>query len=140
MKFRSTLISLTLASGLALSACAGSTDTPDADPTTAAPTATTSTSTTPGSSAPAEGVTVEISLTDGKFDPQGKTVKVPVDEPVTLAITADAAGALHIHSTPEEQVEFGIGETSKTITFTRPGVIEVESHDTGAIVVMLQVS
>ncbi len=138
MKIRTTLVSLTLASGLLLAGCAeGAEQTPSASPTSGNPTSATP---APATSKAAEGVTVEISYAKGSFDPQGTTVKVPLGEPVTLHVTADKAGELHVHSTPEAEVEFTAGETSKTLTFDRPGVVEVESHDTGAVVVMLQVS
>lgn len=136
MKLRTTLVSLSLASGLLLAGCAeGAEPTPTSAPTSEAPT-----SAAPSTSEAAEGTTVEITYEGGTFDPQGSTVEVPLGEPVTLHITADKGGELHVHSTPEVSVPFGAGETSKTLTFDRPGVVDVESHDTGAVVVKLQVS
>lgn len=134
MQIRPTLVSLTLASGLLLAGCAQGSE-PTASPSSDAPT-----SAAPSTSKAAEGVVIDISYTNGTFDPQGSTVKVPLGKPVTLHVTADKGGELHVHSTPEAHVEFGVGETSKTLTFDRPGVVEVESHDTGAVVVLLQVS
>jgi phosphoribosylformylglycinamidine (FGAM) synthase PurS component len=135
---RTSLVSLTLASGLLLAGCAQGSE-PTASPSSNAPTsAAPSTSTSPSKAA--EGLVIDIAYKNGSFDPQGSTVKVPLGKPVTLHVTADKAGELHVHSTPEAHVEFGVGETSKTLTFDRPGVIEVESHDTGAVVVLLQVS
>lgn len=136
MKLRTTLVSLSLASGLLLAGCAeGAEPTPTASPTSTAPD-----SASPQTSEAAEGVTVDLTYEDGTFDPQGTTVKVPLGEPVTLHVTADKGGELHVHGTPETTIAFAVGETSKTLTFERPGVIEVESHDTGALVVNLQVS
>lgn len=136
MKLRTTLVSVSLASGLLLTGCAEATDTPPAsEQATTAPT-----SAAPSTSESAQGVTVEITLEKGSYDPQGKTVEVPLGEPVTLEITADAKGELHVHSSPETSVEFGVGETTRTLTFDKPGVIEVESHDTGVVVIQLQVS
>lgn len=131
------LAALTLASALVLTGCAEATDS-TTSPATGASSSPASADST--SETPADGVTVEISLADGKFDPQGKTVKVPVGEPVTIDITADAEGSLHVHSEPETSIEFGAGDTTETLTFDKPGVIEVESHDTGIVVVQLQVS
>lgn len=136
MKLRTTLVSLSLASGLLLAGCAeGAEPTPSTSPTSAAPG-----SASPQTSEAAEGVTVDLTYKDGTFEGQGNTVKVPVGEPVTLHVTADKGGELHVHSTPETTIAFIAGETSRTLTFDRPGVIEVESHDTGALVVNLQVS
>lgn len=130
------LAALTLASALVLTGCAEGTD--SASPSTEA--SGNATSAAPTSGTAAEGVTVEITLEDGKFDPQGKTVKVPVGEPVTIDVTADAEGELHVHSDPETSIAFGVGNTTETLTFDKPGTIEVESHDTGVVVVQLQAS
>ena len=139
MTLRTTLVSLTLASGLLLAGCGSSDESkPASAPTTEATTSSSTVTSQP--TKPDAGVVVDISYEGGTFDPQGSTVKVPLGEPVTLHVTADKAGELHVHSTPEAHVEFRAGETSKTLTFNRPGVVAVESHDTGAVVVMLQVS
>lgn len=130
------LAALTLASALVLTGCAEATE--STSPSSEASGSTTSA--TPTSETPAEAAKVEISLEDGTFDPQGKTVEVPVGEPVTIDITADAKGELHVHSDPETSIAFGVGTTTETLTFDKPGVIEVESHDTGVVVVQLQVS
>jgi hypothetical protein len=136
VKIRTALVSLTLASGLLLAGCAeGTEQTASSTPTTGAPTAA-----APTTSQATDGSVIDITYKDGSFTPQGSTVKVPVGKPVTLHVTADEGGELHVHSTPEAHVRFSAGETSKTLTFERPGVVEVESHDTGAVVVLLQVS
>jgi hypothetical protein len=139
------LVTLTIA--LALAACSGE-DTPADDETTAAasPTATASASPTeseepePTEEPEPEGTVIAITIKGDTVDPNGDQVKVPMDEPVILAITSDRAGELHVHSSPEEEVAFKRGKTEAELTFTRPGVVEVEDHDSGKVIVELQVS
>ncbi len=66
-------------------------------------------------------------------------VEGKVGEPVTVEITADKAGELHVHSTPEQEIEFGTGTTTHEVTIESPGVVEVESHDPDTVVVQLEV-
>lgn len=140
MTVRSVLTGSALIVGLAFSGCAA--EAPTADPTSPTSPATTSatetTTSAPTSAAPA-GVTIDITLEGGRFTPQGKTVEVPLGEPVTLRITSDAAGELHVHDDASTHVPFVAGTTTKELTFTAPGVIEVEDHDSGVVVVQLEV-
>jgi hypothetical protein len=67
-------------------------------------------------------------------------VKAELDEPITLRITADTAGELHVHSTPEQEVAFPKGASTRTLTITKPGIVDVEDHATEQVIVQLQVS
>jgi hypothetical protein len=138
---RSVLTGSALIVGLALSGCAA--EAPGADPSTTPPSPTTSDATDTATGAPTSttpvGVTIDISLEDGRFTPQGKTIKVPLGEPVTLSITSDVAGELHVHDDAGTPVPFTVGATTKELRFEAPGVIEVEDHDSGVVVVQLEV-
>jgi hypothetical protein len=130
---------------LALTACGGE-DTPAADESPSA-TATTSISAeaSPSESAesqapaPDENV-VAITLRGDQVTPNGDRVEVPLGEPVTFEIDADRAGELHVHSTPEQELSFEEGDTRVQVTFDQPGIVEVEDHESGKVVVQLQVS
>lgn len=86
-----------------------------------------------------EPVVVKITIEGGKVDPSGDRVDVGVDQPIDLEVTADEPGELHIHSEPEQQLEYGAGETTLKIAIGRPGVVAVESHELDQIVVQLEV-
>lgn len=94
----------------------------------------------PSEEATPEGTVVEIEIEGDSVKPNGDTVEADLDEPLTLMIRSDRAGELHVHSTPEQVVKFGAGNTEKRLTFERPGVVEVEDHHTGMVIVQLQVS
>jgi hypothetical protein len=83
---------------------------------------------------------VKITIDGDQITPNGDRVEVSLGEPVTFDITADRAGELHVHSTPEQELAFDEGETKVEATFDQPGVVEVEDHETDKVVVQLQVS
>lgn len=123
--------------------------TPSAAPS-ATPSATPSASTAPEpNDEPAEpaeaedaGTRIEIDVEDFEFTPSGERVEVPLGEEVELVITADAPGELHVHSSPEQYVNYeGTGRPeSFSFVIDRPGQVEVESHDVGTLIVNLVVS
>lgn len=86
-----------------------------------------------------EVVTIDITIKDGKVDPSGDRVDVDAGQPVDLVVTADEPGELHIHSDPEQQLEFGEGTTTLPIAIDRPGVVAVESHELDQVIVQLEV-
>lgn len=137
-----TRLIVTLTTALTLAACSGE-DSPAADDTPAA-SAASSTPATEDSSAgeepTADGTVIEITIQGDTVDPNGERVDVPLGEPVTLDITADREGELHVHSTPEQELEFQHGDTEAELTFDKPGVVDVEDHESGKVIVQLQVS
>jgi hypothetical protein len=82
---------------------------------------------------------IQITIKGDTVSPNGKKVDVAINQPVTLDVTADKAGEIHVHSTPEQEIEYDAGESTHTITIDRPGVVEVESHALEKVIVQLQV-
>lgn len=93
-----------------------------------------------GSPTGAGPTTVEIVVEDGTVTPKGDRIEVGVGEEVTFTVTSDAAGQVHVHSTPETSFSYEEGTTEETLTFERPGVVEVEAHDPDQLIVQLEVS
>jgi hypothetical protein len=83
--------------------------------------------------------TVDITFKGDTVTPQGKELKVKAGDPLKLHITADKAGEIHVHSSPEQHIEYGAGTTDKTITIDQPGVVDVESHSLEKLILQLQV-
>ncbi len=146
MRTRAITVSLLLAAGLTLSACGDDAETtaePTPSPTTASSAPSETPSEEPESEEPApepEGTVVVVTIDGDRIEPNGASIKANLDEPVVLAITSDRAGELHVHSTPEQYVEFEKGSHEYELTFEQPGVVEVEDHDTGFVIAQLQVS
>lgn len=90
---------------------------------------------------PYEGaVVVEMTFQDGSASPLGERVMAEVGQRIVFLVTADEPGELHAHTTEELTLEYPAGESELTMVVEQPGVVEVESHDLGAILVQLQVS
>jgi hypothetical protein len=127
---------------LTLSSCASAEDTEPDDAATASstPTATGSASESP-SSEPSEptGVVVDITFDGDSVTPNGERIDAKVGEPITLNIDADAPGELHVHSTPEQEVAYDAGTSTHEVTFDQPGIVDIESHELGNIVVQVEV-
>jgi major membrane immunogen (membrane-anchored lipoprotein) len=83
---------------------------------------------------------VEITFSDGEVTPSGERVEVEAGKPIELVVKADEAGKLHVHSSPEKELEYGAGTTTLKLTLNQPGVIDVESHDPKVVIVQLEVS
>lgn len=134
---------LTLTATLSLSACGGDDEptTTPASPQDSAPTQSGEQSPDPGSGSEVEqsGTRIELTRTGDVFDPSGARVKVKRGEAVTLVIVSDTAGSLHVHSTPEQDVEYRQGTSTHEVVIDRPGVVEVESHDPDLVVLQLEV-
>lgn len=83
--------------------------------------------------------TIDITVEGDKITPQGAEVQVEAGQPLKLHITADAAGEVHVHSSPEHEFEYAAGTTDETITLEQPGVVDVESHTLDKLIVQLEV-
>lgn len=84
--------------------------------------------------------TIEITISGDIVEPNGERVPVKAGEPITLVVKADKPGELHVHSSPEQELEYGAGTTTLKLTIDQPGVVEVESHELDKVIVQLEVS
>ncbi len=134
---------LMLVLALSLTGCGSSDDagssTPKAD--SSADTASTPSPTETPSQAPdATGPQLEVDVVGDKVTPAGKEIKLDVDETLTITVSSDRAGELHVHSSPEQELAYKKGETTLELTIDKPGVVDVEDHVADALVAQLQVS
>ena len=138
------LCSILLATLLLTAGC-GSDDPADTAPANDTPTPSETTATagsTPSqqpTKAPDETPVVDIRFAGDTVKPKGEAMKVEAGKPLTLRITADKPGELHIHSTPEQEIEYAAGTSEKTLTIEQPGVVDVESHDLDTLILKLEV-
>lgn len=110
----------------------------------AAPSAGSSGSAAPNESAsPSEepaGPTIEVRIEGESVKPNGARVQVDVGQPVTLHVQADHAGEIHVHSNPEQELEYERGETTLQLTIDKPGIVDVEDHEADTVIAQLEVS
>ena len=83
--------------------------------------------------------TLDITFKGDTVTPQGASVKVTAGKPLKLHIVADKPGELHVHSSPEQEIEYDAGTSDKTLTLDKPGVVEMESHTLDKLVAQLEV-
>jgi hypothetical protein len=89
--------------------------------------------------APSGTKTIDITFSDGSVTPQGERIDVQAGQPVELLVKADEAGEIHVHSSPEQELEYGEGTTSLKLTIDKPGIVEVESHTLEKTILQLEV-
>lgn len=140
------LSALALMTTLFLSSCGAEDEAPSnqSATTSASPSETQTATAGETSASPSEtpdesGTDVSVTREGGKFTPNGERIKLDVGETLVFTITADEAGELHVHSTPEQTIAYGVGTTEHEITIDRPGLVEVENHEPAVVVFQLEV-
>jgi hypothetical protein len=79
-----------------------------------------------------------ITIKGDTITPTNKRIPVKVDQPLTITISSDRSGELHLHSSPEQHIEFASGTTVKKITLKVPGVVELEEHKSDTLIAQLE--
>jgi hypothetical protein len=83
-----------------------------------------------GTGGATEPTTIEVTLDGDSSSPEGDRVDDDLGQPVDLVITADRAGEIHVHSSPEQTFAFDAGTNDPIeLTFDRAGLVEVEFHE-----------
>ena len=98
----------------------------------------TATRTEPPAEVPA-GPSLVVRIDGDEISPNAAELDLGRGEPLTLRITADRAGELHVHSRPEQYVEFEDGSSVHELVIDAPGTVEVEEHESGVVVAVLKV-
>jgi hypothetical protein len=139
-------IALALAATLTLAGC-GDEEPEAGGDTSPTPTETTSESTSPDESpsaspSPTEeaGQRVAVTIKGDDVKPVAQQVEVGVGEKLVLEVTSDRAGELHVHSNPEQEPAFESGSSRIVLTFDKPGQVDVEEHESGALILRVLVS
>jgi hypothetical protein len=86
-----------------------------------------------------ETKTIQVTVTGDSVTPNGDRVSVRVNQPIELVVKADAEGEIHVHSDPEQELEYGAGTTTLPFKIDKPGIVEVESHALEMTIVQLEV-
>ena len=60
-------------------------------------------------------------------------------DPTICEAAADRVVELHVHAKPEQYLEFEAGTSEQELVVDTPGTVEVEEHDSGAVVALLEV-
>jgi hypothetical protein len=83
---------------------------------------------------------IDVTIEGETVTPNGERVDVAVGQDIELKVTSDAAGEIHVHSSPEQELEYHEGDTTVTIEgIDQPGTVDVESHSLEKVIVQLEV-
>ena len=89
---------------------------------------------------PSEPKVIEVTFDGDSVTPSGERVDVAAGQEVELRVTADVPGEIHVHSEPEQQLEYDAGESTLTIKpIDTPSTVGVESHELEKVIVQLEV-
>lgn len=143
----STTIAATFTLVLAPAACGGADEdtAPPAEPTNATSSVTPSAASSPAAPVSPStestdlGPLLTITIDGEEVSPNAEEIHLGTGEKLLVEIDSDRAGELHIHSAPEQFVQFAEGTTDGEIVVNTPGTVEVEDHDTGAVVALIEV-
>jgi plastocyanin len=93
-----------------------------------------------GSNTASKTKVIHITFSGSSVTPNGARVDVKVGQKVEFVVKADTAGQIHVHSSPEKQLDYNAGTTEIQVgSFGQPGLIEVESNALDKTIVQLQV-
>jgi hypothetical protein len=83
---------------------------------------------------------IDITFNGSSVTPNGALVKVAVGQRIELDVTADTPGQIHVHSSPEQELNYDQGSSTLTVKpITAPGSVVIESHALDKVIVKLQV-
>ena len=95
---------------------------------------------TPSDSGSSDPKVIKVTFDGDSVTPNGDRVEVATGQDVELQVTADVAGEIHVHSSPEQELEYPAGESTQTIKgMDQPGTVDVESHHLDKVIVQLEV-
>ena len=117
--------------------------TPASTPSATSPSVTQSTpaSAPPSTPSPPKAdVTINVTISGGKVNPSGATIRAKSGQTVLITATTDAADELHVHGYDKE-AELTPGKPA-TIQFVAnmKGTFEIETHESGKLIAKLVVS
>lgn len=143
----STTIAATFTLVLALAACGGADEdtAPPAEPvgttSSVTPSVTTSPATpvSPTTESTDLGPILTVTIDGDEVSPNAEKIDLGTGEKLLVEIDSDRAGELHVHSASEQSIEFAEGTTNSEIVVNTPGTVEVEDHDTTAVVALIEV-
>ena len=83
---------------------------------------------------------IDITFAGSSVTPNGERVSVAPGQRIELDVKADSPGEIHVHSDPEQELNYHKGSTTIQVTpISTPGVVTVESHALDKVILQLQV-
>ncbi|GCD91018.1 hypothetical protein [Nocardioides sp. LS1] len=84
--------------------------------------------------------TIEVTINGDSVTPNGDRIVIDHGQTVELVVKADKPGEIHVHSTPEQEFQYGAGTTTLTVkNLDKPGIVDIESHSLEKTIVQLEI-
>jgi hypothetical protein len=93
----------------------------------------TSTTTGPSKEA-AAGPTLDLTVQGNDIEPSNQQIKAKPGDTLVVKITSDRAGVLHVHSSPEQELDFKPGNSQVKVPLEQPGQVDIEEHVSDTLV------
>jgi cytoskeletal protein RodZ len=147
----SSAVALTMITVVALAACspsqpatpapASTAGSPSSPSSSASASASSPASQSPSPSEAADALTIDITISNGQVDPNGKKIDVQRGQTIVLNVTSDQDDEIHAHTGDQGyELEVKGGKTTRgELVVSDPGRFEVESHHLEKVIVILNV-
>ncbi|QWC84066.1 hypothetical protein KLP28_10640 [Nocardioidaceae bacterium] len=86
-----------------------------------------------------EAPVLTVQVRDDRVRPNSAELDLKRGSELTIRVDTDRAIELHVHSSPEQYLDFEPGRSSQTVTFERAGVVEIEEHESGQVLAQVTV-
>jgi hypothetical protein len=87
----------------------------------------------------AVGTVLTITIDGDRVAPVAQQLEASAGEPIGIRIRSDRPGELHVHSAPEQTVEFEAGTMTEDVVVETPGVVYIEEHASGVMIAEVRV-
>ncbi len=81
-----------------------------------------------------------ITIEGGRVAPSAQSLTASAGVPIRIRIRSDRSGALHVHSAPEQTLEFEAGDTTVDLVVQTPGRVQIEEHASNVVVAEVRVT
>ncbi len=131
--FRRTLAALTAVAALGLAGCGGSSSgSSDAGKPPSPATKASALNTQ-------AAATIEVTIKGNNIAPVAEPLTIGVGQTVSIDVTSDRAGTLHVHSSPEHEYNFNPGSSHYEFTLDQPGQVDIEEHVSNTLIARVTV-
>jgi hypothetical protein len=86
-----------------------------------------------------EATTVFVKIGPDSVTPIAERVDLSVGAPLALDITASRTAELHVHSSPEREIEVEPGHSTLELSFDKPGTVDIEEHASDSLILRVLV-
>ena len=89
--------------------------------------------------ATAAAATLKVTIKGKDIAPVAEPLHVGVGQTVSIDVTSDRAGTIHVHSTPEHEYDFDPGTSDFEFPLDQPGQVDIEEHESGTLLARVTV-